>query len=111
MIIKTEFISQKTAFEPFNTMSKTPNCVFIYDIVDDLAVMRGKKETQINISEKYKKKKSICIAYVKLFYVWSFCSVPSNLKLTLPFLRQGQNKRDITSEVGKAKSFIVALNK
>ena len=38
-IIKNGFTSQKTAFEPFNATSETPNCVFIYSIVDELAIM------------------------------------------------------------------------
>ena len=48
---------------------------------------------------------SICHAYVKFF-----CSIPSHLKLTSSYLRNVQNKRDITSEGGNAKVFIVALN-
>lgn len=48
-----EFTAQKTAFEAFNAVSKTPYCIFIYDIVDELAVMWGTKET-LYIREKYK---------------------------------------------------------
>ena len=34
-------------------MSETPNSVFLFNIVDDLAIMGGTKETQVDIREKY----------------------------------------------------------
>ena len=49
MIIKNEFTSQKV-----KSMSETPNCVFLFDIVDELAIMGGTKQTQVYIREKYK---------------------------------------------------------
>ena len=33
-------------------MSETPNRVFLVDIVDELAIMEGTKETQVDIREK-----------------------------------------------------------
>ena len=45
-IIMNEFTSQK-----IKSMSETPNCVFLFDIVDELAIIG--KETQVDIREKY----------------------------------------------------------
>ena len=75
MIIKNEFTSQK-----IKSMSETPNCVFLFDIVGELAIMGGTKETQVERLVFVKNTKfSICRAYVKFFYLWSFGSIPSQI--------------------------------
>ena len=99
---------ERVYLSKIKSMSETPNSVFLFDIVDELAITGDTKETQVDIRENTKF--SICHAYVKFFYLWSFCSIPSHLKLTLSFLRNVQNERDITSEGGSAKVFIVALD-
>ena len=43
-IIKNEFTSQKSAFEPVNAMSETPNCILLYDSVDEFAIMEVQKK-------------------------------------------------------------------
>ena len=48
-IITNEFTSQKKN----KSMSETPNSVFLFDIVDDLAIMGGTKATRVDIREKY----------------------------------------------------------
>ena len=47
-IIKNEFTAQK-----IKSMSETPNCVFLFDIVDEIAIMGDTKETKDDIREKY----------------------------------------------------------
>ena len=49
-IIKNEFTSQK-----IKSMSETLRFVFLYDIVDKLAIMLGTKETQVDIRGKKQK--------------------------------------------------------
>ena len=58
-------------------MLETPNCVFLFDSVDELAIMGGTKETKVDIREKYKIFRLPCLCKI-LF----FCSIPSHLKLT-----------------------------
>ena len=92
-IIKNEFTSQK-----IKSMPETPKCVFLFDTVDELAIMGGTKKTLVDIREKYKIFHLPCLCKILLF----FCSIPAHLKLTLSFLRNVQNKRDITLESGSA---------
>ena len=44
---------ERVYLSKIKSMSETPNCVFLFDIVDELAIMGGTKETQVDIREKY----------------------------------------------------------
>ena len=63
---------KKCLFEPFNAMSKTPYHVFIYNIVDELAVMRGINNRLIFVKNtKFYHLQCLCE-----IHMWSFCSIP-----------------------------------
>ena len=43
--------NERVYLSKIKSMSETLNCVFLFDIVDELAIMGGTKETQVDIRE------------------------------------------------------------